>query len=179
MTVFFQNKIFIFDVDNTLLDWSNHTVFFHNLALSKQIIHFQKKLEHIRGQRRNFSYESIDSSAPPIADNIHSFITEIQNQGHLIAVLSDLPHPELHPFFAQYHINVIVNGQDIKANKPLPDGLWQIQSTFSGRADQMILIGDQEYTDHRAAFNHGSRFIHVKDIKAHRWKEILAQLKED
>ena len=176
MSQFFQKKIYVFDVDNTLVDWSNPKTLFHDISYSLQLKKTQKILNKHRGLRGCYPLKLPAISPLPIHPELLQLLKHLREQKENIVIFSDLPHPELFSIFEQFQIQLIINGQDIRATKPLPDGLWQIASQYGVPASEIILIGDQDNTDFRSAIKAGAQYYDVRDLKRIGWREFYHRL---
>ena len=174
MKQFLSSPVFVFDVDYTLLDWSNPSVFLKDVPFTLKLAQQKPKLDRFRGFRSNIDmpYPSGPStySIPRWLSPLFSHLTKAKQS---IAVFSDLPHYEMHPLFLKYGITTIVSAKDIQALKPLPDGLWQICSLLHCSPNQVIMIGDQRQTDGLAAFRAGACYYPIQAIQHFGWERFL------
>ena len=176
MSQFFKKKIYVFDVDNTLIDWSNLKTLLHNLSYTLQLIKTQKILDKQRGLRDCSPLQLPISSPFPINPELLEFLKHLRGNKENIVIFSDLPHPELFALFQKFQIQLIVDGQAIRATKPLPDGLWQIASQYGVPMSEIILIGDQDKTDFHSAIKAGAQYCDVQDLKQIGWREFYHRL---
>jgi len=177
MKEFLRRRIFVFDIDNTLLEWSNPFIFFRDVQYTKTILKQRPTLNYHRGFRTPFSYKRSSSSPKFIlATWLQKFLGHLQSTGQPVAIFSDIPHHELHSLLESYGISVIINEQGIQALKPLPDGLWNIASMLGGSNGQIIMIGDQRTTDGLSAFRAGAHFYHIDTIQQQGWEAFLKTL---
>lgn len=175
MAYFLKKKLLIFDIDNTILLWKESGLWWRHQNISKPLRQAQKSIAFKRGLRKHSCEETVQYRSLPIAQfpqNIESDISAwIQqsftwlNQNQIpIGIFSDLPHPELHHYFATFQIQHIIDGQWQQITKPLPDALWQLAALFGVPPTQIILIGDQRSTDQQSAFAMGAHFFNINDI---------------
>ena len=176
MQQLFKKKIYVFDVDNTLIDWNDLKTMFSDISYSLQISKVQKQLNQKRGIRNQPALRLPLRSLPPLHPELLALFTFLRQKNEPIVIFSDLPHPELETIFTAFHVQVIINGQDIAATKPLPDGLWQIASQYGVSPTEIILIGDQDKTDFRSAINAGTQYFNVETLKQIGWREFYDRL---
>lgn len=87
-----------------------------------------------------------------------------------VAVFSD--HPALaklqanpdHP--ASHSMHPVVDGHGLGALKPLPDGLIAVAAQLGQPTSRILLVGDREDTDGRAAAAAGAGFLSVAQLSA-------------
>lgn len=176
MQQLFKKKIYVFDVDNTLVDWNNLKTLFHDISYSFEITKIQKSLNQRRGLRNNPPLQLPLCSPLPIHPELLQFLKHLRDNKEIIVIFSDLPHPELHDVFEKFQIQLIIDGQDIASTKPLPDGLWQIASQYSVPASEIIFIGDQDKTDFHSAIRAGVQYFSVDHLKQIGWREFYHRL---
>ncbi len=179
MNPFFQKKLFLLDVDHTLIDWSNPLTWWYFRKDIPKKFEFSTTSPHQRGQRL---YRHCTSRHSPytIASQ-YTFSNPVQEILHIlhtadcgIGIFSDLPQSALHPTFERLGIHHIVCGLTIGALKPLPDGCLQLMTTFGAVGSQTYLIGDGLHTDARAITSIGGTFIAIDSLlqnpkRLHRW----------
>jgi predicted HAD superfamily phosphohydrolase YqeG len=177
MKNFFTRYVFVFDVDNTLLDWSDPRVLLKDLTYTGAILRQRKHLNQYRGRRLDIPYQRPTSKPKfKLPHWLNKIFTELQSSKQCVAIFSDIPHYEMHPLFKKFGISIIINGQKINALKPLPDGLWQISSAIGVNPQQIIMIGDQRKTDGLSAFNAGAQFFNIESIRNQGWERFLQTL---
>jgi len=167
MQHFFNRNIFVFDVDNTLLEWSNPTVFLKNYKTATTILRQKSILDHNRGNRLPINFKK-PTKLPnyKIPSWLLPFFEHLKAKKQFVAIFSDIPHTELEDMLRPFGVSVIIDGQYIQALKPLPDGLWQLASIIGCNPNQIIMIGDQRSTDGLSAFNVGAHFYPISTLKS-------------
>lgn len=173
MNQHFQKKLVIFDVDNTILNWSDPvTIWTFRKYLSSRST-LSNKASTQRGLR-NYTAKTTKKQRS-IRFRVRWFekcVSYIQqNQGY-VAIMSDLPQEYLHSYFNTIGVFSIVDGLDIGCVKPLPDGGYQIMAQFGTPPSQTFLIGDNSRTDGRAVFAWGGHFIPFAQIQHNPIKEL-------
>ena len=171
-----RNKIYIFDVDNTLINWSSPKTLLHDLSYSFGMKRAQQQLNQQRGLRDRPPIHLPLCAPFSINPDMLKFWTHLRENKHPIVIFSDFPHLELHPIFSCYQIQLIINGQDIGANKALPDGLWQIASLYGVSNSDLIFIGDQDKTDFHSAISAGAQYCDIKELKQLGWREFYQRV---
>lgn len=168
MLNFFEKKLILLDVDNTLLDWRDWKTiwsFRSDWTHRKQL---SRTLSQSRGIRANPVIQdhplTFDSN-PPIASWFLDTLPWITNKNIYIAIFSDHPQPQLWDYFSRHQIHTIVDASEIGCSKPLPDGIEQIQAFVGVSAHNTFIIGDGLYTDGRSAQRNGAHFIPVQTLQ--------------
>ena len=176
MQQLFRKKIYIFDVDNTLINWSSTKTRFHDLSYSFEMKKAQQQLNQQRGLRNRPPIQLPLCAPFSIHPEILDFWTHLRKHKHPIVIFSDLSHFELHAIFSTSQIQLIINGQDIGANKPLSDGLWQCASLYGVPTSDLIFIGDQDRTDFRSAISAGAQYCDIEELKRLGWREFYQRV---
>ncbi len=161
-----QKKLVIFDVDNTIINWSEpSTIWTHRRHWSSRT-----SLSNTARLFRGIHHPNITAIKTERATHVKIVWFEQcvrwiqQTQGH-VAIFSDLPQLHLHQYFTNIGVFSIIDGLDIGCVKPLPDGGHQLMAQFGVPPSQTYLIGDDTRTDGRSAFNWGGHFIPVSRIQ--------------
>lgn len=169
MNPFFQKKLFLLDVDHTLIDWSNPMTWWHFRKDVPDKFEFGSTSPHQRGQRLYRHCTPRHSSSTGISkytfsNPVQEILDILRTTNCGIGVFSDLPQSALHPTFQCLGIHHIVCGLTIGALKPLPDGCLQLMATFGVVGSQTYLIGDGLHTDARAITSVGGTFIPIDSL---------------
>ena len=174
MKKFLSSPVFVFDIDNTLLDWSNPLVFLRSVPFTLTLAKQKPQLDRLRGFRCSIDLPYPDGpSTFTIPTWLSPLFSHLVATHQRIAIFSDLPHYEMHPLFLEYGITTIISAKDIQALKPLPDGLWQICSALQCGCNQLVVIGDQRETDGLAAFRAGACYYPIQAIQYFGWERFL------
>ncbi len=179
MNPFFQKKLFLLDVDHTLIDWSSPKTWWHFRQDIPSKFAFGSASPHQRGRRVHSQcmpqYSSAISNSQYIFGNsVRELLSILRTSGCGIGIFSDLPQSALHSTFEKMGIHHIVCGLTIGALKPLPDGCLQLMTAFGVVGSQVYLIGDGVRTDARAITSIGGTFIAIDSLLSnpqalHRW----------
>lgn len=168
MLDFFEKKLILLDVDNTLLDWGNWKTIW---SFRSDWIHRKRLSQELSLSRGVRTFPSIDDTPfestmnPPIASWFLEALPWMKSHNLCIAIFSDHPQPQLWHYFTTHQIHTIVDACEIGCSKPLPDGIEQIQAFMGISAHSTYIIGDGIYTDGRAAQRNGAHFIPVQTLK--------------
>ena len=167
MTSFFQKKLFLLDVDHTLIDWTNpRTVWRFRNEWQHKIKQSQRAVS-LRGCRTSTDHTIITTS-PSQTTHPGSWSTElieyIQSNGYWLAIFSDFSQPLLNEWFEQTNLHHIAIGMHSGCLKPLPDGCYHLMSQLGVSGSQTYLIGDGLRTDSRAIHAVGGHFIPIEEI---------------
>jgi predicted HAD superfamily phosphohydrolase YqeG len=168
MLNFFEKKLILLDVDNTLLDWRDWKTiwsFRSDWTNRKQL---SRTLSHSRGIRTTpelQNYPLTFDLKPPIAAWFVEALPWMAANNIYIAIFSDHPQPQLWDYFTAHQIHTIVDASEIGCSKPLPDGIEQIQAFVGISAHNTFIIGDGLYTDGRSAQRNGAHFIPVQTLQ--------------
>lgn len=170
MIDFFEKKLVLLDVDNTILDWSDwQTIWYYRKDWRIRGLQAQQ-LKLQRGQRTpplptQEEHLHQTSSQPKVSDWFLTALPWFQAQNVCLAIFSDLPQSALHHFFSQHEIHTIIDASNVGSLKPFPDGIWQIQATMGVPSHNTFLIGDNQLTDGRASQAAGIQFIPVQSLQ--------------
>ena len=169
-----SSPVFVFDIDNTLLDWSNPLVFLRSIPFTFKLAKQKPQLDRLRGFRKRIEMPyPVATPTFTIPRWLSPLLSHLITNNHRMAIFSDLPHYEMHPLFLEYGITTLISAKDIQALKPLPDGLWQIISVMNCSCAQVVLIGDQRQTDGLAAFRAGACYYPIQAIQHFGWERFL------
>jgi len=164
MRPFLQKKLFILDVDHTLIAWNKLQTSWRFRTDLAEKSHYASQTSVLRGRMIK---SSIATKHIPTPKHTHIPLEVpvwlqvlLEHQQH-IAIFSDFPQHHLHNFFREVGITQIVDGLDVGCLKPLPEGCLQLMSMIGIPPSDTYLIGDGWYTDAHAITRAGGQFIAV------------------
>ena len=173
MNPFLQKKLFLLDVDHTIIDWKQlQTIWDFRQDINRKLTLTQRAV-HLRGAQcvNKGSHHSNHVNVATISDSIPEWITviinEIEQTNHWIGIFSDFSQPLLRSTFSTLRIHHIVSGSDIGCLKPLPDGCLHLMAMLGVCGSQTYLIGDGCRTDARSITQAGGHFIPIQKIRQH------------
>ena len=180
MNPFFQKKLFLLDVDHTIIDWKQLQTIWDFRQDIPQKITLRKQAVHLRGTHSpslgsQHTIQVKDAQVPySIPKWVSIVMKEIEQTNHWLGIFSDFPQPLLRSTFSNLNIHHIVSGSDIGCLKPLPDGCIQLMATLGVCGAHTYLIGDGYRTDARSITQAGGHFIPVQQIRQqpelfHQW----------
>ena len=167
MRPFLQKKLFILDVDHTLIAWNKLQTSwrFRNDLAEKS--HYATQTSLLRGRtvKSSIATKHIPlSKHKQLSLEIPIWLQVLLEYEQPIAIFSDFPQQHVHTYFAKIGITQIVDGWDIGCLKPLPDGCFQLMSMSGTPPSNTYLIGDGWYTDARSITQAGGQFLDVNRL---------------
>ena len=170
MNPFFQKKLFLLDVDHTIIDWKQlQTVWdfrkdiARKLTLTERAVHLRGGKSASLGSQHLSQVQDTDSHTVP--EFITVILQEIEERKHWVGIFSDFPQPLLLSTFSTLNIHHIVSGSDIGCLKPLPNGCLQLMAMLGVCGSETHLIGDGCRTDARSITQAGGHFIPIQQLR--------------
>ena len=171
MNPFFQKKLFLLDVDHTIIDWKQlQTVWDFRKDIARKLT-LTERAVHLRGSQSNslgshhLSQVHAVTTSHIIPEWITVILKEIEQTNHWLGIFSDFSQPLLRSTFATLNIHHIVSGSDIGCLKPLPDGCLQLMAMLGVCGSETHLIGDGSRTDARSITQAGGHFIPIQQLR--------------
>jgi FMN phosphatase YigB (HAD superfamily) len=170
MNPFFQKKLFLLDVDHTIIDWKQLQTMWdfrkdivRKLTLTERAVHLRGGQSASLGSHHLSPVQATDLHTVP--EFITVILQEIEQTNHWLGIFSDFPQPLLRSTFSTLKIHHIVSGTDIGCLKPLPDGCLQLMAMLGVCGSETHLIGDGCRTDARAITQAGGHFIPIQQLR--------------
>lgn len=182
-------KAVIFDFDYTLGDSTNGIVLSANYAL-EQLGHSVRDISEIRktiglslkdtyavltsrcdlGEAEQFAKlfkEKADEVMvvnTELYNGVKDVLKELKNKGYKIGIVTTKFHYRIEQILCKFEANglidIIIGAEDVKMEKPDPEGLWRAIERLNLEKDNVLYVGDS-LVDAQTAENAGVDFVGV------------------